>query len=269
MSTKRKKAAIGVLKELHDELLTIADPVQPDSTGTSFERLKRWKDRAVGRITGEISPIEGEKLRNKHKSSFRMGDPEGNLADELEMYESFIFALRDEIEEHPEDVLNRPALPPSDQLEAVAIKQPTGNAIFVVHGHDELNLYRLKELLRERYRLETVVLMRKAGKGRTLIEKFEDEAQRAAYAFVLLTPDDIIKKDGIEYGQARPNVIFELGWFYGRLGRNRVCILFKKGTKIHSDLDGISRIEFSDTVTEKIDEIERELLSGKILVKKT
>ncbi len=114
----------------------------------------------------------------------------------------------------------------------------------------------------------TIVLSAEAGKGRTLIEKFEDEAQRAAYAFVLLTPDDVIKKSDTEYSQARPNVIFELGWFYGRLGRDRVCILFKEGTQIHSDLDGISRVEFTDSVMEKIHEIERELISGRMLKKK-
>lgn len=60
-------------------------------------------------------------------------------------------------------------------------------------------------------------------------------------------------------------MIFELGWFYGRLGRDRVCILFKEGTKVPSDLDGISRIQFSESVEEKIVEIERELISSGVL----
>ena len=109
------------------------------------------------------------------------------------------------------------------------------------------------------------MLAGEAGRGRSIIEKFEDEAQRAAFAFVLLTPDDIIRKNEDEYSQARPNVIFELGWFYGRLGRDRVCILFKKGTKIHSDLDGVSRIEFDSSIADKVAEIERELVAGHML----
>lgn len=60
-------------------------------------------------------------------------------------------------------------------------------------------------------------------------------------------------------------MIFELGWFYGRLGRGRVCILSKKGTRIHSDLAGISYIEFDNLVDEKIQEIDRELISGGML----
>lgn len=100
--------------------------------------------------------------------------------------------------------------------DSVAATAPKGNAVFIVHGHDELNLLRLKELLRDRYSLEPIVMAGEAGRGRSIIEKLEDEAQHAAFVFVLLTSDDIIRKNEDEYSQARPNVIFELGWFYGR-----------------------------------------------------
>lgn len=98
-----------------------------------------------------------------------------------------------------------------------------------------------------------------------MIQKFEEEAMKAEFAFVLLTPDDTVTKSKGQYLQARPNVIFELGWFYGRLGRARVCILYRKGTKIHSDLDGVSRIEFGDVINEKLEEIERELMHGGLI----
>ncbi len=136
-----------------------------------------------------------------------------------------------------------------------------------------------------------------------MIEKFEQEASTCAFAFVLMTPDDQVKiaapkepqteaetlpekprwgllaevraevekmrrsdKDGTEeHAQARPNVIFELGWMYGRLGRDRVCILFKKGTQIHSDLEGIERIEFNETVEEVVPAIGRELKAAGLL----
>jgi predicted nucleotide-binding protein len=69
----------------------------------------------------------------------------------------------------------------------------------------------------------------------------------------------MIEVKGSQYTQARPNVIFELGWFYWRLGRDKTCILFKKSTQIHSDLDGINRIEFTTSIQESYLEIEREL----------
>ena len=72
--------------------------------------------------------------------------------------------------------------------------------------------------------------------GFTLIDKFEREAKSASYAFVLLTPDDIVEKENGKYIQARPNVLFELGWFCGKLGRDKVCIIKRQGTQIPTDL---------------------------------
>jgi predicted nucleotide-binding protein len=149
-------------------------------------------------------------------------------------------------------------------LVAPAPAPQAARAVFIIHGHDELNVFRLKEMVRERWNLEPITLAREAGRGRTIIEKFEQEAERACLALALLTPDDIISVEQKEYAQARPNVIFELGWFYARLGRERVCILFQKGTQIHSDLNGISRIEFSDSVEEKSDELAREFAAAGI-----
>lgn len=142
---------------------------------------------------------------------------------------------------------------------------PTTDKVFVIHGHDETNLLKVRTLLRERYALNPIVLNEQAGKGRTIIEKFEEEASDAAFAIAVITPDDLIEAETGEYLQARPNVIFEIGWFYGRLGRERVCIILKKGTKIHSDLDGISRIEFKTSVEEKINEIAAELVAAGLI----
>jgi len=138
--------------------------------------------------------------------------------------------------------------------------------VFIVHGHDEANLLKLKDLLKERYRLDCIIMAKQPGKGRTLIEKFEQEANEAGFAFALMTPDDLVKVEGKnKYAQARPNVIFELGWFYGKLGRDRVCILFKEGTEIHSDLKGISQIRFKESVEEKVLEIEEELRAAGLI----
>ena len=139
------------------------------------------------------------------------------------------------------------------------------NDVFIIHGHDETNLHRLRDLIEKKFKLHPVIMKWEAGKGRVMIEKFEQEAARCRYAFALLTPDDqIVATDG-EYTQARPNVVFELGWFYGRLGRSNVVILLKKGTKLHSDLDGISQITFGESVDEKYLDIERELQAAGLL----
>ena len=114
----------------------------------------------------------------------------------------------------------------------------------------------------------TIVLADQPNQGLTIIEKFEKFAEGCSYAFALFTPDDILESnDGKKYFQARPNVIFELGWFFANLGRSRVCILDQASPKseIFTDLQGVMRIQFRDDVSEKYTEIERELKSVGII----
>ena len=99
--------------------------------------------------------------------------------------------------------------------------------IFIIHGHNEAKRRELEAMLRDIFHLEPVVLLYEPNQGMTIIEKFEKYASDCSYAFALFTPDDIVSmKNGEQYLQARPNVIFELGWFYANLGRSRVCITY-------------------------------------------
>lgn len=258
---KATQTVVEQLQALND---LVERSVKSEDFESGFERLRRWKSRASDLLSQHVHPKEGAKLREMQKYSFRMGDPIGNLVDEARMYQGFLLALVEDLQQHPAGIIDAP-MPATDSPVSSSPKPPESNVVFIIHGHDELNLLRLKEIIRDRWKLEPIVLAKQPGKGRTLIEKFEDEAQRACYAFALLTPDDIVTCKDQAYAQARPNVIFELGWFYGRLGRERVAILFKKGAKIHSDLDGISRIEFAESVDEAVTAIERELVEGGIL----
>ena len=95
--------------------------------------------------------------------------------------------------------------------------------------------------------------------GRILIEKFAGGAREAAFTVASVTPDDTVRASHAQYVQGRPNVIFELGWFYGRLGRKRVTIVLNKGTQLHSDPDGVSRVEFGSSVEEAALALEVEL----------
>jgi predicted nucleotide-binding protein len=131
--------------------------------------------------------------------------------------------------------------------------------VFIVHGRDETNLLRLQRILEKDFNLETIVMKQEAAKGRALIEKFEEEAAPANYAFVLMSPDDQVQGGAGSYAQARPNVTFELGWFVGRLSRRRVALLVRAGTRMHSDFDGIERIDFVETVEEVVGKIKKEL----------
>ena len=137
--------------------------------------------------------------------------------------------------------------------------------VFIVHGHDEVNLTKLRDILRSEFHLNPILLKSEPDQSRTVIQKFSDEAQRCSFAFVLLTPDDQIKSDVGDYVQARPNVIFELGWFWAKLGPKKILMLLKKGTKTHSDLDGVLRKDFNESVEEKFLDIKRELQAAGVI----
>ena len=57
----------------------------------------------------------------------------------------------------------------------------------------------------------------------------------------------------IELCSNQPEWVRELGWFYGRIGRDNVCILFRRGKKqvISSDLQGVYYVEFKHDIAEK------------------
>jgi predicted nucleotide-binding protein len=252
----KEQALAAVAQQLEAVKEIVRRTNKSGDTNLGFEQLRRWKENSVQVLSESVSETESQKLRSKRLGSFTMGQPLQNLNEEVKMYRAFLVALLEDIEASPERVLRLPASGP----QAVEIPEPTGSrVVFIIHGHDELNLLRLRQLLKQRWALDSVVLKEKPGKGRTLIEKFEEEALVATFALALLTPDDVVSATDSEYPQARPNVIFELGWFYGRLGREKVCILLGRDTKIHSDLDGISRINFRESVEETTTEIETEL----------
>lgn len=97
--------------------------------------------------------------------------------------------------------------------------------VFIVHGHDRAVKESTIRFV-EKLGLTPVVLDESPNKGRTIIEKFEDLAADVVFAIVLFTPDDVGGKAarGTKLQRrARQNVVFELGFFVGRLGRDRVC----------------------------------------------
>lgn len=265
-SEEQVRAVRENLGTLRTELRALYERAEADEDfHAAGERLQRWKQRAVSFLADNVSAEESAKLKQTEKRSWIAGAHLHNLADEIRMYDGFLQALDEETESHPEDVLEVRTPGTADVPRVDVPAAGASNKIFIIHGRDELNLLRLKELLRDRWHLDPIVLVAQAGKGRTIIEKFEQEAQQAVFALALFTPDDVVTLADADYAQARPNAIFELGWFFGRLRRERVCMLIKKGTRIHSDLDGISRIDFEDSVLERVGEIERELVAAQVL----
>lgn len=119
--------------------------------------------------------------------------------------------------------------------------------VFVVHGHDHSALAAVSEFLRG-LGLEVCVLKDEPNKGRTVIEKFEQEADGADYAVVICTPDDqgYACAQGVSAARsrARQNVILELGYFIANLQRSRVCALMVGDIEMPSDVTGVLYTRF-------------------------
>ncbi|MEW8351126.1 MAG: nucleotide-binding protein [Candidatus Thiodiazotropha taylori] len=114
------------------------------------------------------------------------------------------------------------------------------NKVFIVHGHDSAVKESVARYV-EKIGLDPIILHEQPNGGKTIIEKFEVYSD-VGFAIVLLTPDDFggpkDNKDSPSL-RARQNVIMELGYFIGKLGRNRVCALYKTGVEMPSDYQGV------------------------------
>ena len=117
-----------------------------------------------------------------------------------------------------------------------------GNEVFIVHGRDDGTKETVARFV-ERLSLKATILHEQPSAGQTIIEKLEKYADKAGFAIVLLTPDDIgsLRDEIADESKlrARQNVVFELGYFMGKLGRERVCPLFKGEIEKPSDIDGV------------------------------
>jgi predicted nucleotide-binding protein len=134
----------------------------------------------------------------------------------------------------------------------VAQNRPVGRNVFIVHGHDEAMKEAVARFLTQ-IGFVPIILHEQANIGRTVIEKVEDYAGAVGFAVVLLSPDD----EGCAVGEtlqprARQNVLLELGYFIGLLGRERVCALKRGNIELPSDFGGVVFEKYDSGWKEKL-----------------
>lgn len=155
-----------------------------------------------------------------------------NVAESIALLNEAKRALQEDLVDHQHSI--------PETSQADTSHRAPSNRVFVVHGHDESALQGLARFL-EKLGLEAIILREQVDQGRTIIEKFEACADDVGFAVVLLTPDDLGAAANADApnARARQNVIFELGYFAGQLGRGKVCLLRKGNVEIPSDLFGV------------------------------
>ncbi len=194
---------------------------------------------------------------------------------ELKAHFPFVTEVMDkrEIEELPRTfklALDR-ALGLGSGLETGSFPQvgprPHSDKVLIIHGRGEAKWRELQALIKSEFGLTPVVLEEQSLAGSpTLIENFEKHACGCAYAIAIFTPEDEVRSpDGDVYLQARPNAIWELGWFCGYFGRPRVTLLLKSGTSIFSDFAGVVQRQFTKNVSECVPELRRDLTEAGML----
>lgn len=130
-------------------------------------------------------------------------------------------------------------LPTSSVSSLAPDEVASGRRVFIVHGRDRGPVDACARLLADQG-LESVILDEQPNRGRTIIEKFEEHTD-VAYAIALLTPDDVggLADAKSMAPRARQNVILELGFFVGKLGRRHVAALVDPTVEIPSDIEGV------------------------------
>lgn len=144
-----------------------------------------------------------------------------------------------------------------DLKEEVSVKQEIDfSNVFIVHGHDG-ELKNELALLLQKQGINGIILAEQTNQGRTIIEKFEDNSDMCSAAIVLMTADDEgkSKKETELKSRARQNVIFEAGYFMGKLGRTNVIIIVDSGVEIPSDLQGVVYTDRNDWKLQVLSEL--------------
>lgn len=130
-----------------------------------------------------------------------------------------------------------------------------GNKVFIVHGHDETAKLDMARTL-EQAGFETIILHEQPDAGRTIIEKFENYAD-VSFAVILYTECDLGRDKktpaGSEKYRARQNVVFEHGFFIGKLGRDHVCAFVKGDVETPGDLSGVLYVPMDSSGAWKMD----------------
>ena len=258
---ERLQKALDAIPELKQ--LELGSQEFKESGSQKFQKWRRNTDVAIAYTFGEESRcIKDFREINFFLKSVIVSRPaplfQQIYLEGLQSAASMLESMLEEIEEYwtvtAKDVLaalktreeEEHQTPPSSTTQEN--ERTSTNEVFIVHGRDNEAKETVARFL-ENLDLTPVILHEQPNQGRTIIEKFERHAPQVGFAVALLTPDDVgaLKSDEKNLKpRARQNVVFELGYFLGRLGRERVCALTKGNVELPSDYDGVVYISLDD-----------------------
>lgn len=224
----------------------------PHRNDAELDRLQRRTKMILTKIFGSSSPYLDDLADISFHPSIYYSDMPDSTYDEAWMSGrvGITNLLRTALEELQLRLEATTGQKSTSETPPQSLENMKSNQVFVVHGHDEEMKITVARVL-EKLGLEPIILHEQADKGRTVIEKFVGHAD-VPFAVVLFSPDDLAYQKNSNPESARPrarqNVVLELGFFLGKLGRESVLVLHRQAEKFElpSDYAGVLFKPFDD-----------------------
>jgi hypothetical protein len=130
-----------------------------------------------------------------------------------------------------------------EQIDKMARKRPS---VFIGSSSEGLKIAKNLQLLLDHSCEVTIWSQGVFGLSQGTLESLVLALDDFDFAVLVLTPDDMVNSRGTTGSAPRDNVLFELGLFMGRLGRNRTFILYDRSEdlKLPSDIAGVTPATF-------------------------
>lgn len=206
-----------------------------DSSSEDFITWKTKIERVITNLYGSDSS-EHEAFQNTTFSPLVYVGFGEHSAEDIRCCKNGLIETRARIKAYLEDYENQ-GLEICDQGLGISknIAEMDFSKVFIVHGHDGELKQKIARIL-EKQDITPIILNEMVSRGKTIIEKIEMYSETVRTAICLFTPDDETK-DGSK--RARENVVFETGYFFGKIGRENTIIVAEPGVVNLSDLSGV------------------------------
>jgi len=231
-------------QELLEKVATVRAQIQPYAARSVHGEYQALRDEYYSWDEFNETLLRQKFSTGKVADSYRglvyaFGSPSNELAAVVELERDITRKMRSLGSIRDQLSLYKSAADPA--TEDGTYSSHLGDKIFIVHGHDGDTKQQVADFVRKITGEQPLILHEQADSGRTIIEKFEEHASEVGFAIILLTADDEGKAKGATQlnPRARQNVVFELGYFMGKLGRSRVVAVHESGVELPSDISGL------------------------------
>lgn len=256
--SKKIKKAVEQLKKIEE---LIESDTNDRSYGKKYENINL--ERTVNRIHNVLKAVLGESNEYSKRlydiiESHKEDEKQFRFSDNHEQYIKDLLSILNEAVDFLElelavDVHNEKfqESKPKELKESKEYEVSYNDKVFIVHGHDNAMKESVARVI-NMLGLDPIILHERANKGDSLMDKLAREGN-VGFVVVILSADDkgnakTDSEEKLNY-RARQNVIFELGFFIGQMGKSRVIALREEISDFEepSDYKGIAYIPYSNS----------------------